>query len=258
LALAGAAGLGAALAPRLAAAIGPTSRFRFAQLDLGPGTNPRPSALKRLTWELAKRSSIEVPDDRSPLRVGLDAEKLSTSPMLYLAGDREFPIPAPAQVAVLRRYLEFGGFLIIDSAEGSAGGAFDGSVRQLVDALFPHPQRGFELLPADHVVYKSFYLLRRPLGRLDISPTLEGVFRDDRAVIVYCQNDLGGAWQRDDMGNFEFVCEPGGERQRELAFRMGVNLVMYGLCLDYKSDQVHVPFIMRRRRWRPEDGASEQ
>ena len=83
------------------------------------------------------------------------------------------------------------------------------------------------------------------------------MFRDDRAVIAYSQNDLGGAWQRDDMGNFEFVCEPGGERQREMAFRLGVNLVMYALCLDYKSDQVHVPFIMRRRRWRPNDGAEE-
>ena len=59
-----------------------------------------------------------------------------------------------------------------------------------------------------------------------------------------------------DFGNHDFMCEPGGERQRELAFRMGVNLVMYSLCLDYKTDQVHVPFIMRRRRWKPDDGAT--
>ena len=67
---------------------------------------------------------------------------------------------------------------------------------------------------------------------------------------------LGGAWARDDFGNYDFPCEPGGEKQRELAFRMGVNFVMYALCLDYKSDQVHVPFIMKRRRWKPDDGAS--
>ena len=255
--MAAASGIGAAVLPRRAAAIGPRSKFRFAQLDLGPGTNPRSSALKRLTWEVAKRTSIEVAADRSPRRVGLDSGELAETPLLYLAGDREFPIPSPGRIAALRRYLEFGGFLIIDSAEGTTGGAFDGSVRQLIDALFPHPQPGFKLLPSDHVIYKSFYLLRRPLGRLAITPTIEGVFRDDRAIIAYCQNDLGGAWQRDDMGNFEFVCEPGGERQREMAFRLGVNLVMYALCLDYKSDQVHVPFIMRRRRWRPDDGAVE-
>jgi hypothetical protein len=84
---------------------------------------------------------------------------------------------------------------------------------------------------------------------------MEGVIRDGRLVAVYISNDLGGAWSRDDFGNYELQCEPGGERQRELAFRMGVNLVMYALCLDYKADQVHVPFIMKRRRWKPDDGA---
>jgi len=74
-------------------------------------------------------------------------------------------------------------------------------------------------------------------------------------TIAYVSNDMGGAWARDDYGNWEFPCEPGGERQRELSLRMGVNFVMYALCLDYKADQVHVPFIMRRRRWRPNDGA---
>jgi hypothetical protein len=113
------------------------------------------------------------------------------------------------------------------------------------------------LIPEDHVVYKSFYLIDRPLGRIALSGTMEGVFREGRMVIAYTHNDLGGAWSRDNFGNYEYECEPGGERQREIAFRLGVNLVMYALCLDYKTDQVHVPFIMRRRRWRPDDGASE-
>jgi hypothetical protein len=68
---------------------------------------------------------------------------------------------------------------------------------------------------------------------------MEAVIRDGRIVAAYVANDLGGAWSRDDFGNYDFPCQPGGERQRELAFRMGVNLVMYGLCLDYKADQVH-------------------
>jgi hypothetical protein len=85
---------------------------------------------------------------------------------------------------------------------------------------------------------------------------MEGITRDGRLVCAYVPNDLGGAWARDDFGNYDFTCEPGGEKQRELAFRLGVNLVMYALCLDYKSDQVHVPFIMKRRRWKPDDGAT--
>ena len=118
------------------------------------------------------------------------------------------------------------------------------------------PAKGLEVLPTDHVVYKSFYLLDKPLGRLAVAPAMEGVIRDGRLVCAYIANDMGGAWARDDFGNYDFPCEPGGEKQRELAFRLGVNLVQYALCLDYKSDQVHVPFIMKRRRWKPDDGAS--
>lgn len=239
--------------PRRARAIGPGSKFRFGQLVLGKGQPPRPDALRRMVWELAKRTSIEV-DLESPL-VTLGDATLHETPLLYLAGDREFSLPPPAQVETLRRFLTFGGFLLVDSAEGSTDGAFDKSVRALMDALYPRPAAGLELVPAEHVVYKSFYLLDRPLGRLALSPVMEGVTRGGRLVVAYVQNDLGGAWARDNLGNYELPCQPGGERQRELSFRMGVNLVMYALCLDYKTDQVHVPFIMRRRRWRPDDGA---
>jgi hypothetical protein len=105
------------------------------------------------------------------------------------------------------------------------------------------------------VVFRSFYRIERPVGRLAISPVMEAVMRDGRLVVAYVQNDLGGAWARDDFGNYELSCEPGGERQREMSFRLGINLVMYALCLDYKSDQVHVEYLMRKRRWRPDDGA---
>jgi hypothetical protein len=65
--------------------------------------------------------------------------------------------------------------------------------------------------------------------------------------VIYSRHDLGGALERDNLGNYLHAVEPGGEGQREAAIRMGVNLVVYALCLDYKDDQVHAPFIMRRR-----------
>lgn len=249
----GAAGF-AWLAGRRAHAIGPDSRFRFGHLQLGESWNPRPEALKRMGWEIAKRTSIEV--DLEPRVVTLASKDLHETPFLYLAGDREFAVPREDHVEALRRFLTFGGFLLIDSAEGSTDGAFDHSVRRLMQAVYPPPSQSLELVPGEHVVYKSFYLIDRPVGRLAISPVMEGVVRDGRLVVAYVQNDLGGAFARDNFGNYEYQCEPGGDRQRQLAFRMIVNLVMYALCLDYKADQVHVPFIMRRRRWRPEDGAT--
>ena len=251
---AGAAAAATALLPRPARAIGPGAKLRIGQLQFGSAPSPRPRALHRLAWELAQRTSIDVDLD-TPVVTPAPGQ-LHQTPMLYMAGDREFPQPSTDGLESLRRFLTFGGFLIIDSAEGSTDGAFDRSVRTLISGLFPQPGPGLELVATDHVVYKSFYLLDRPLGRLALSPVMEGVTRGGRLVVAYVQNDLGGAWSRDNFGNYDFPCVPDGERQRELAFRMGVNLVMYALCLDYKTDQVHVPFIMRRRRWKPDDGAA--
>ena len=242
------------LASRFARAIGPASKFRFGQLQLGPSWNPRPTALKKLGWEIEKRTSIDVELD--PAVVTPTSDTLHETPFLYLTGDKAIDLPSTAGIEALRRFLTFGGFLLVDSAEGSTDGAYDGSVRKLIEAIFPPPAKGLEVIPADHVVYKSFYLLDKPVGRLALAPAIEAVERDGRLVCAYIPNDLGGAWARDDFGNYDFPCEPGGEKQRELAFRLGVNLVMYALCLDYKSDQVHVPFIMKRRRWKPDDGAS--
>jgi hypothetical protein len=242
------------LVPGAADAIGQSSKFRFGQLLLGNAkAGPRPNALRRLGWEVEKQTSLHVELD--PALVTPTSENLHETPFLYLAGERELDLPNAAGIEALRRFLTFGGFLLIDSAENATGGAFDGSVRKLISAVFPSPAKGFEIVPPDHVVYKSFFLLDRPLGRLAIAPTMEAVFRDGRIVCAYVANDMGGAWARDDFGNYDFQCDPGGERQRQLSFRMGINFVMYALCLDYKADQVHVPFIMKRRRWKPDDGA---
>uniref|UniRef100_UPI0002B4DC64 uncharacterized protein Hoch_4089 n=1 Tax=Haliangium ochraceum (strain DSM 14365 / JCM 11303 / SMP-2) TaxID=502025 RepID=UPI0002B4DC64 len=206
------------------------SAFRFGQLALGDRWDIYPQALSRMSREIDKRTSIEAA--REPAAVTLSSPTLHETPFLYLAGDREFAIPPEPEVEALRRHLTFGGFLLIDSAEGALGGAFDRSVRRLLQAVFPAPAPGLEIVSGEHVVFKSFYLLERPLGRLALSPVMEGILRDGRLMVAYVQNDLGGAFARDDFGNFQLACVPDGERQRELAFRMLVNLVMYALCLD--------------------------
>lgn len=235
--------------------IGAHSRFRIGHLQLGASANVRENALKRLAWEIEKRTAVTVALE--PVAVTLTSASLAQTPFVFLTGDREFELPNEAQLAALRRFLTFGGFLFIDSAQPGSGTSYDAAVRRLVDALYPAPAKGLALLPQDHVIYKSFYLLDRPYGRVITAPALEAVVKDNRVTVVYVANDAAGAWMRDDLGNYLLPCEPGGERQRELAFRLGVNVVMYALCLDYKTDQVHVPYILKRRRWRPQDGASE-
>ncbi len=203
--------------------------------------------MRRLAWELERRTSLVTVAE--PLEVRATAPDLFRTPFLLLSGDRAFSPPPDADVVRLRRFLTFGGFLLVDSAEGRAGGGFDDSVRKLLGRLLPGdlPAR----VPQDHVLWKSFYILRAPAGRIAAAPYVEGVERDRRLAVVYTQNDLGGALARDGYGRWEHDVIPGGEAQREQAFRFAVNVVMYAFCLDYKTEQAHIDFILRTRRFRP-------
>lgn len=232
--------------PLRAWAFGDADKLALAQIAYAGHWNPRPSAPRRLAWEIEKRTSVETVAQPVEVRLS-DEQALRRHPFLYLAGDSAMPPPSDEEVAHLRRHLQAGGFLVIDSAEARPGGPFDESVRALVKRLFP--KEPLTQLPADHVLYKAFYLLRSPVGRVAAVPYLEAVTHDGRLTIVYSQNDMGGAWARDNFGQWEHEVYPGGDSQREMAFRLGINLAMYALCLDYKSDQVHVPFILRRRQW---------
>jgi hypothetical protein len=64
--------------------------------------------------------------------------------------------------------------------------------------------------------------------------------------VIYCQNNLGGAWERDQTGRWTNACTPGGEAQRRDAFHLGINLILYAMTENYKEDLIHVPFIRRR------------
>lgn len=244
----GALGLaGAALGIRDARAIGPSSRFDIAQLEYDGGLwQPRESAGRKLLLEVEKRTSILV--EPTVVAVRPDSETLFSHPFAIWAGDRGFDEFSDAAVSNLAVYLRAGGFLFIDSSEGVAGGEFDRAVRRELARIVPNAS--LEPLSSEHVLYKSFYLLDQPWGRTDASPILEAIPQDDRLLVAYSQNDAQGAWARDNFGNYLYDVTPGGERQRELSYRFGINLVMYALCINYKADQVHVPFILKKRSWK--------
>ena len=237
-------GLGLALAARRALGFGDAARLTFAQVRHAGRWDPRPDGLSRLAWEISKRTSIETsPAVKS---IGLADPDLFRYPFSVFSSDQAFPPPAENEIAELRRYLSYGGFLLIDDASATRGGSFEQSARQLVSRIVP----GAQLLrvPRDHVLYKSFYLLDGPAGRLSSTPDLLALELGGRLAVLYSGNDLVGARARDSLGTWEFEVTPGGELQRETSVRLGVNLAMYALCLDYKEDQVHIPFIMKRRR----------
>jgi len=225
-------------------AMGETSKFTFAHLQYDGGNwNPRPNAGKRLMWELIKRTSVEAKIETVSVRA--DDTNLFEYPFLYMSGDQEFPPFSEKEISNLKLYLEFGGTLLIDDSIGKSDFGFDKSVRREVKRLFP--DKLLEKMPADHTVFKSFYLLNQAYGRIIEKSYLEGVTLENRTVIIYSQNDLGGAWSKNPLGSWEYEVIPGGETQRAMAFRLGINIVMYALTGNYKQDQVHLPFILKRQ-----------
>jgi hypothetical protein len=237
----------AALVPFLsqrASAFGEKSRFIPAVARHGGSWDLRLSGLRRIAWEMQRRTSVEVLPDARPCL--LHSAEIFEYPFLYFGGEGAFPPLAEAEVENLRRYLTYGGFLLADANDGSDGDGFDASFRREMARVLP--QSRLATVPSEHVVFKSFFLLDAAPGRLLNKPHLQACTLGKRAAVMYSQNDLAGAWSRTEAGDYEFDVTPGGEPQRELAIRVGINLCMYALCLDYKDDAVHLPIILNKRR----------
>jgi hypothetical protein len=218
-------------------------RFTLAQLRYTGGDwDPHPSAAPEFIREIERMTSVEVAPERRDVAVA--DENLFTFPFLVMSGHRDFaPFSAP-EIERLRTWVEAGGTLFADDAAGTPGTGFDSAFRREINRVLP--STALERLPADHTVFKSFFLVRSVAGARSVSPFLEGVTLQGRTAVVYSQNDLLGAFARDPLGRWIDPCAPGGERQRRLAFHLGVNVVLYALCGDYKQDRIHLPFLRQR------------
>jgi hypothetical protein len=222
------------VAPRLARAIGKSSKVRLALLTLAGGKAPRARGLAALGGEIRRRTNISV--HKGVQRVTASSPALFRLPLLVTTADGALPKLTGAEVVRLRRHLARGGTWIIDGPASSQGAAqFGASVRRLARQVYP--KRNLAPLPPSHTLFKSFYLLRPSLYRRQSLP-IRAVVRDGRATLIVVQG-LSAAGGGAVSG-----------RLREWLYRLFVNLVMYALCVDYKSDQVHAPAILRRRRWR--------
>jgi hypothetical protein len=208
------------------------------------------------------RTSVEP---NPPVGVDLERDELAFFPLLYwpITGDQ--PIPSTEAYEKLNTYLRTGGMILFDTRDADIAGFGAASpngrkLRQLAEPLAIPP---LEPLPGDHVLTRTFYLLQDFPGRfsgrdiwVEASPPdaekIEGMpFRnlnDGVTPVVIGGNDWAAAWATDDQGNPVYPVGRGfsGERQRELAYRFGVNLVMHVLTGNYKSDQVHVPALLDR------------
>jgi hypothetical protein len=143
----------------------------------------------------------------------------------------------------LRQFLKLGGVMVVDDAT-VGGGPFGQSVRRELRRVLP--ESPVVKLANSHVIYKTYYIIDRPVGRGLGPPHVEAIVRGKNAQVLLLSHDLLGALARKNSA-WALEVEPGGERQRQYAIRLAVNLAMYVLCSDYKDDQVHAPWLMRRR-----------
>lgn len=233
------------LAARHGFAMGAASQVGFARLDRGEDS--RPQSIEQLMWEVKKRTAIDARE--TPIVVQAKDPEIFRHPLILWSATRVSEPFSEAEIRNLQRYFQAGGLLFIDDASLPGQDDFDQFVRGEIIKLFPSDP--LARLSNDHTIYRSFYLLERPYGRINRQAFLEGVQQGARTPIIYNRNDLFGAFGRDMMGQWLLPIE-GGQRQRELAFRLGINLLMYATCTDYKRDQVHALPILRRRRWRVE------
>jgi hypothetical protein len=200
--------------------------------------------LDALAAQLRARTAL---DDIGTIAVNPARDELAFYPLLYWpVTEGQAALREPTR-RKLNAYMRFGGLVVFDTRDGGLTTSSP-ALRRLTQGLHIAP---LTPLPSDHVLTKAFFLLDEFPGRLtggqlwvEQSGASDGA--DGVSAVVLAANDYAAAWAVDDIGRPLNVLVPNGARQREWAYRFGINLVLYALAGNYKADQVHVPSILMR------------
>lgn len=211
------------------------------------------AGLSGLSRILAMRTAFEPAE---PMGVDLATDELAFFPVLYWPMSPGQEDLAPETLGKINAYMKNGGTILFDTRDQdqAVGGMVTpgtATLRRLLGRLDLPP---LEPVPQGHVLTKSFYLMHDFPGRWAggelwveaSSPDGGNLSNDGVSTVIVGSNDYAAAWARDREGRALYAVVPGGERQREMAERFGVNLVMYALTGNYKADQVHVPALLER------------
>ena len=205
------------------------------------------AGLEGLAATLFARTAIEPGEPRG---IEIESEPILFYPMIYWPVTEDAPALSPNAAARVEAYLQSGGLIVFDTRDAGTVAVrrepHPGLVRVL-DAIDVPP---LARIPPDHVLGRTFYLLesfpgRYAGGEVWVEADPDGSSRDGTSGVVIGAADWASAWAIAPDGTALAPVE-GGERQRELALRTGVNLAMYALTGNYKADQVHVPAILER------------
>ncbi len=245
-------------------AIQSTGRVTFGYVLTGEAQTDEASrqGLAGLAKVLQARTAVEPGEAYG---VNIVTDEIAFFPILY------WPVVATAQplgdatLAKIDAYMKQGGMIIFDTRDYGQGvptgqrlGRDEGTPLQRLLGRLDIPR--LEPVPEGHVMTKAFYLMRTFPGRWDggqlwveaesaedkANPGRRARRSDGVSSILVTSNDLAAAWALDESNRPIYPTVPGGEAQREQAFRTGINIVMYALTGNYKADQVHVPALLER------------
>ncbi|MCA0399379.1 MAG: DUF4159 domain-containing protein [Proteobacteria bacterium] len=216
------------------------------------------AGLQGLGRMLSQRTSLHLDEP-----IGLDParDELVFYSMIYWPVVLGQSRPSEQAIRAIDSFMKQGGTVLFDTRDAfiqRPGGQPTAETRALRAMLSALDLPALEPVPSDHVLTKTFYLLERFVGRYAAGDTwvetLAGASDakvparagDRVSPIIITSNDLASAWALDRLGNPLYPLVPGEPRQREMAFRTGVNIVMYVMTGNYKADQVHVPALLER------------
>jgi hypothetical protein len=221
------------------------------------------AGLQGLTLFLAQRTALEAGE---PIGLDIGRDELAFFPLIYWPIVPGAPKPSAEALARIDAYMKQGGTVLFDTRDalmappGSGGEARAPGMAELRSILSSLDIPELEPVPRDHVLTKTFFLLRDFPGRYssgqlwveampaegEDEPARPARGGDGVSSIIITSNDLAGAWALRPDGQPLLPVVPGDPRQREFAFRAGVNIVMYTLTGNYKADQVHIPALLER------------
>ena len=207
------------------------------------------AGLEGLATELTRRTTIEPQGARG---VNVETDNLEFYPFLYWPIARDMaPLSEKASQA-LNAYMASGGTIVMDTQDQESRNLLGNQAHPGLEVISQHldiPRLAFP--KTDHVITKSFYLIqvypgRWANGKIWIEADQRGSARDGVSSVIVGSNDWSAAWAKDDEGRPMNVIENDIPRQREIAYRFGINLTMYALAGNYKADQVHSAVLIER------------
>ena len=235
-------------------AIAASLEFRLAYVLTG---NAQIDAMSKagmigLNEVLSRRTSVEGAD---PMAIDIERDEIVFFPLLYWPMAPEQAALSPKALAKVDSFMKSGGTILFDTRDQDLGAGFGAAqvgpgtqkLRQILTKLDTPP---LVPVPPDHILTKAFYLMQEFPGRWAGGQLWVERYssrpNDGVSSLVIGGNDWAAAWAVDADGKPIAAVVPGGAQQREMAFRFGINLVMYTLTGNYKADQVHVPALLER------------